>query len=192
MWSYFWFTLSCKACASCFIFSIVVEKWWSFASGFACLRPRSRDPPRPCIRPRSCDRPRSAVLSFSCANAPSVSAATASVMMILFMAVFLSCLWSAPLPSIPKNATVKAQMTYDSANQVYKYTVSANGTVPQYSYVAFCKDNQYNYDYFYATEASYRGDLSDYTKPKFTPDTTSNDTWNTSAVYYSNGSWSEL
>ena len=93
---------------------------------------------------------------------------------------------------IPKNASVKAQMTYDSANQVYKYTVSANGTVPQYSYVAFCKDNQYNYDNFYATEASYRGDLSDYTKPKFTPDTTSNGTWNTSVVYYSNGSWSEL
>ena len=85
------------------------------------------------------------------------------------------------------------QSTTASADQisVYKYTVSANGTVPQYSYVAFCKDNQYNYDYFYATEASYRGDLSDYTKPKFTPDTTSNGTLNT-AVYYSNGSWSEL
>lgn len=56
----------------------------------------------------------------------------------------------------------------------------------------FCKDNQYNYDNVWSTEIVFKDNnptISD-TNNLYTPDTSTSNTYNSSAKYYFNGTWS--
>lgn len=98
--------------------------------------------------------------------------------------ITLNPYWDSGNNGAGSNDRTFAQMTQISGTNLYYYETDDK---PDFTAVAFVKDNQPSYYNFYNTKASYRTDFS-LTSPVFKPNSSPTE-WHNGTEYYNTGSW---